>query len=377
MFVTPWYPDEERPNSGIFIRAQALALAKEHQVLVISTKVNYKKRAIFSYNVEETISDNLAEYRLEVMQSLPLYNQLNYLLAASHFAIGKAKTFKPDIIHASIGYPGAILGWMISRKLKTPFVFTEHTRPANNFRSLWHTLITRFGIGKASAVMVVSQKLALEIRQTFNISGEVVPNIVEVERFKDVNSSTENVWQLGFIGGMNTPVKGLDILLQAVSQIKTPFQLHICGAGALMNTYKKIAEELKIADCCIFYGFIDPSKMPTFFSRIQTLICSSRYETFNISLIEAMASGMPVISTRCGGPEDFVNESNGILCDAENPPQLKDAIVKVMEHLGEYDAESIRLSASRFQPAIVSKQIIAVYLKAIAVFSPTPREQAP
>jgi L-malate glycosyltransferase len=361
MFITPWYPDEARPNSGIFIRAQALALAQTHNVLVIAFKVNYNQRGLYSCHATRSKSDNLEEYRIEVAQSLPFYNQVNYLLITHNFAVEKAKAFRPDIIHASIGYPGGLLGWSVARKLSVPFVFTEHTKPENNFRSLWHKLTTRFAVQKAAAVMAVGGRLATEMHTQYQTEAIVIPNIVDIEKYEGVTPSTKDLWQLGFIGGMNTPVKGLDILLKACSTIGNPFELHICGAGVLMESYKRLADELGIGSRCIFYGFIHPSQMPTFFSKIHTLICSSRYETFNISLIEAMACGLPVVSTRCGGPEDFVNDRNGILCEPENPETLKDAIIALMTSRARFLPESLRSFAANFSSGVVAAKILGVY----------------
>jgi glycosyltransferase involved in cell wall biosynthesis len=367
LFLTPWYPDDERPNSGIFIRAQAQALARHNQVLVIAVKVNYKKKALQSSTHQVSTEGNLEENRLEVLQSLPLYNQFNFLLTAYNFAIHKGLLFKPDIVHASIGYPGALLGWFLARKLKTPFVFTEHTRPRNNFRSAWHKFATRFAVARATTVLAVSHSLAQELEKEFRKEAQVIPNIVDIEKYKRVTPSHESEWQLGFIGGMNTPVKGLDILLNAASLITKSFTLHICGTGGLIDSYKQLAEQLGIGAKCKFYGFIDPSEMPCFFERLHVLVCSSRYETFNVSLIEAMACGIPVVSTRCGGPEDFVNETNGILCESENPLSLKNAIEKVMTNPEQFQQQKIREFAAMYRPEVIASHLLQVYKNAIAI----------
>jgi L-malate glycosyltransferase len=365
MFVTPWYPDEERPNSGIFIRAQALALAQRNEVLVVAVKVNYAKRAFHRYHNTTTTSANLVEQRLEIFQSLPLYNQLNYLLIAYKFATREANKFNPDVIHASIGYPGAVLGWLLSRKIKVPFVFTEHTRPVNNFRSLWHKMSTRAAVQKAAVVMAVSQRLAADIQKEYASVATVIPNIVDVEKYTNVRPSNAEVWQWGFIGGMNTNVKGLDLLLDAVSKIKQPFHLHICGAGTLLESYKAQASQLGISSKCTFYGFIKPAQMPTFFQKIHALICSSRYETFNTSLVEAMACGMPVVSTRCGGPEDFVTEENGILCDKENVNALCAALESMLVEFSKFNDAKIKRIATAFSAESIVPKLEKVYLSVL------------
>ena len=78
--------------------------------------------------------------------------------------------------------------------------------------------------------------------------------------------------------------------------------------------------------------------------------------------MEAMAAGLPVIATRCGGPEDFVNEDNGVLVDVDNMGQLKDAIVYMYNHYMEYNNAIIKENASEmFSPGVISQQIMSVY----------------
>jgi glycosyltransferase involved in cell wall biosynthesis len=252
--------------------------------------------------------------------------------------------FNPDVIHASIGFPGAIWGWILSRLLGKPFVFTEHTRVNNNFRSFFHRVTTKFGISKARILMAVSQPLARELKTISLREVKVVPNIIDVRRFSGEKKKSPDtpVVDIGFLGGMNTPVKGLDILLNAVAGVHQPFRLHIGGTGKLEHEYRALAKELSLEEKCIFYGFINPDQVPGFMEKIDFLVCSSRYETFCVALVEAMASGLPVVSTRCGGPEDFVTEENGILCNREDVNALRNAINAMANAYGQFDAVRIR-----------------------------------
>ena len=364
--LTPWYPDDKSPNHGIFIQHQAKALQEHHQVAVISAKVDYSQRALHSYSLTEInrIGDP-PEFRLRVKQSLPGYNQLNQLFITIRQSYKIGKRFKPDVIHASIGYPTAFCGFVLSKLLKVPFVYTEHTRVINNFRSAFHRMITIAGIKRSRKVMTVSKSLAREVQPFSPAPVIVVPNIVAVDKFKNVKPSTNAIPQLGFLGGMDTSVKGLDILLKALSGIKSEFNLHIGGRGQFLEPYKKMAKELGLESRCIFHGFIQPDAIPEFMQRIDFYVCASRYETFCVSLVEAIASGRPVVSTRCGGPEDFVTEANGIMCDANDDRSLKNAIERMMVHFREYDTDAVRGTVARFAPQLVAKELEAVYAAAI------------
>jgi glycosyltransferase involved in cell wall biosynthesis len=362
LMVTPWYPDKLSFNSGAFIRSQAAALSGEHEVVVISAKVNYSKFGLCSFDSEKSFYGKVEEHRIIINRSLPVYNQLNYWFIMFWYSREVIRNFKPDIIHASIGYPGAFWGLLLKRLTGRPYILQEHTRVKNNFRSLFHKTLTKTGLRKADALVAVGRRLASELEALLNRNVAVIPNVVEVEKFQGLAPVKESGIQIGFLGGMNTPVKGFDILLKALAGIREDFVLHIGGAGTLENEYKKLAEDLGIATRCKFYGFIPYENIPAFMERLHFYVCSSRYETFCVSLVEAMAAGRPVISTRCGGPEDFVNELNGLLVANENTDALREGIQQMMHTCHDYNAEAIaKYAVDNFSKRSFLQKINSLY----------------
>lgn len=362
LLLTPWYPDQKSQNSGSFIRSQATAIASTHDVVVISSKINYAEFSVCKYHVKESLYNNVKEYRCLVNRSLPVYNQLNYLWCTILFTRKVINSFKPDIIHSSIGYPGGIWGFVVAVLSKKPFIFTEHTRVINNFRSVFHKALTLFGIKRADCCITVSTALATEIKLYINKPVQVVPNVVEVDRFTLLELPVRDELQIGFLGGMNTPVKGLDILLQALAKVEHKVMLHIGGTGVLEDHYKKLAVSLGLNGRCKFYGFIPYEEVPVFFRNVNFMVCSSRYETFNVTLGEAMASGLPVVSTRCGGPEDFVNDTNGILVEVDSVDKLADGINQMIRRIHTFDKKSIRkFAVANFSPQQYVLRISKIY----------------
>ncbi len=368
LVVTPWYPNERNPGAGVFIKSQVKALEINHTLSVISAEVDYSKFAFSSYSIEKKLNQKTSEYRIVVKRSFPIFNQLNYLFLIIRTSLQIAREFKPEIIHAHVGYPSAFWAWCLSVFLKVPFVVTEHTRPINNFRSYIHKWLTIFGLGRASVVMAVSNMLANELKQFIKRDIKVIPNIVETERFNGLPYPDSKVIQIGFLGTLNQPVKGLDILLKAIAELRNDFVLHVGGDGKLLPSYKALSKELSIEDKCKFYGFVLPSEVPEFMSRLHFFVCSSRSETFCVALAEALAAGRPVVSTRCGGPEDFVNDSNGILVDVEDCKSLQQGLEQMMLNFNGYDSALIsRDVTDRYGQAIILRRIIETYNEALSL----------
>ena len=126
-------------------------------------------------------------------------------------------------------------------------------------------------------------------------------------------SNHKSIRNIGFLGGLGNNNKGLDLLINALSRLeKNTYKMHIGGNGLLKEKYMRLAELSGVDQSCVFYGEIPRDKIAGFYSNLDLFVLPSRYETFGIVLIEAMACGIPVIATRCGGPEEIVSKGTGL-----------------------------------------------------------------
>lgn len=370
LFLTPWYPDDKNPHHGIFIRHQAVALSAEHEVWVISGKVDYSRRATSEVRVQYRQVGHVKETHVLVTQSLPVINQLHYFYQLYRIAKKTVAEFQPDIIHGSIGYAGGVWSYLVSKSTKVPYVMTEHTRITNNFRSFLHKQLTLFALKKASAVIVVSQSQVPLMKSYLKDTAiQVVNNIVDPAFFEHpiVPVSNQTV-QIGFIGSLNTDVKGLDVLLQAVSLLHLDYVLHIAGAGSKLEEYKRLSDELGVAANCRFYGFVNPKDVLAFYQQVHFMVSSSRYETFGVSNIEAMACGRPVVATDSGGPTEYISEQTGLLVPVNDSSSLAGAIKQMALGLSQYNPEAIRdFVFQRFSYSYFRKAMTEIYDQALAI----------
>lgn len=348
LFLTPWYPDEQNPNHGIFVRDQAVAVRKHHEVQLVTAKVDYTSFALLSFSVTTYNFKDVTEHHILIKKSLPVFNQLVFFIITIWQTMRIVRHFVPDVIHGNIGYPGAFWSWMVSRLVAKPYIITEHTsRFVNNFRSGAHKLFTIQFLKRASAIISVSNHSADEIFSFIGKRPIVIPNIIDFEKFNNVALNDNPVCQIGFLGSLNTDTKGLDVLLKAIAGIHDEFVLHIGGAGKRLNEYKSLAHRLGIGQKCVFHGFVSHNQVPPFMKQLHFFVSASRFESFGMVMVEAMACGLPVVATNSGGPSDFITPHNGILIEKENVKALQMAIEKMMASYTKFNAPAIREFALR------------------------------
>jgi L-malate glycosyltransferase len=150
--------------------------------------------------------------------------------------------------------------------------------------------------------------------------------------------------------------------------IEKNFTFSIGGDGVLADQYKIMAHDLGISERCKFHGNIQRDGIAVFYSDIDIFVLPSRYETFGVVLIEAMACGIPVVATRCGGPEDIITAATGILIEKDNPEALAGAIIKISESPNSFNNIVIRkYVADNFSEGIFVEKVTNLYKELISL----------
>lgn len=228
---------------------------------------------------------------------------------------------------------------------RIPVVATYHgmvdVSPNERFRQLKMWVMQR-GI---SRYISVSNKLAEKIAEKKLLDTsktQVIYNGIDTSlytaplengsfAFPDLPASSIIVGSLGNV----RPAKAYDNLINAAAQVlkKLP-HVHFVIAGhtkePLTQILKQQANELEIDDRIHFLGYC--ADTISFLHKIDIFVLSSSSEGFSIATIEAMASHKPIIATRCGGPEEIIdNGENGLLVDTNNPYLLSNAIINLAE----------------------------------------------
>jgi len=273
---------------------------------------------------------------------------------------------RPDIIHAHFGETAAYTTGVI-RKEHLPLLLTEHSSRLNSpspQRELHKRLRPVYDM--AEKIIAVSNALACNIEKWYGRKPAVVPNMVDLKLFLHGDRSLSDHMTFRFVTCSNlVTTKGHDFLLRAFSAIlleHSNCSLTIWGDGVERKRLEGLAEFLGCAGNVTFKGRADRRTIAADYHTADAFILASKTETFGIVFIEAMAAGLPVIATACGGPEDFVNDRNGILVPVNDSEALENAMLEMISNIRKYDRNKIAMeTANRFSPQTIAGQLIATY----------------
>ena len=168
------------------------------------------------------------------------------------------------------------------------------------------------------------------------------------------------------------PNKRIDLLLRAFAEAfadRIGVALEVIGDGGERGRLQQLARELDIAEQVRFAGRLSRVEVREAMWRAHGLVSSSDHETFGVAIIEAMATGIPVVATRSGGPGDFVTRSVGYLVEPGSVAALARAMRELYENHAHWFAASqdIRAACERgFGERAVVEQLLACYQRAMA-----------
>ena len=381
LFLPSWYPSRVHPVSGIFIKRHAQAVSKYCDVAVLYIR-SIKDLKGKTYDVEYCEEDGIPTVRVyyKRVNSNPLFQPIEFARYIKSAYLGlkiiKEKFGRPDIVHVNVVFPAGILALILKLLKKIPYIVSEHTsiylfadsRYKNS--SLIMKLITYLIIKNSQVVTTVSTALK-EAMLGHRLSNRyyVIPNVVEIDIKqiipKNIKKQKKKIVHISLLNDKEKNVSGILNALHSIIQDKrrNDFELHIIGDGVDRQKLEDLAKKLNLLNSYVFFwGMKKPEEVYRFLQISDFLITNSNFETFSVATAEAIACGIPVIATKCGGPEDFVTEEVGILIEPGNQKQLEEAILYMLDNCDKYDKKKlIEYAKSRFSYEVVGKQFYDLY----------------
>jgi glycosyltransferase involved in cell wall biosynthesis len=164
-------------------------------------------------------------------------------------------------------------------------------------------------------------------------------------------------------------LKGVDVLLRAFVEVSRRIpeaELELGGDGPDRKKLERLSRSLELGSRVKFLGTLSRDEVRQAMWRSHILALASFYETFGVVLIEAMATGLPVVATQCGGPEETVRPESGRLVPVRDADALAGAIVEVHDHWEQFEPARIRACAEqRFGGIAIASRLKALYEKVL------------
>lgn len=379
LVLAGWYPNEDSPLMGVFIQDQARALDSQCEVSLLYVHIGqHRRRPTVSYEagvmvvrcwVQTPVSGPGRIRNLRILLSRTLLYGLAVLRG---YALVRRRWGRPEIIHAHILELGGFGAWVLSKATRLPYVITEHAAgfvPEDG--GFWRDAgrivrwLSRAAARRAVAVIAVSTFQAHAMRDAgISAAFLVVPNVVRplgpVEPLP--GGPCKHICHVSLMLDRSKDISGLLAAVSLLLGTRADFHLDLVGDGPDRERLEARASELRVSDHVTFHGRVAPSDLGGFYSRAAFSVVSSRYETFCVAAAEALSCGRPVVSTRCGGPEDFVRTEVGLLVDRESPQALARGMDWMLDHYAGYDAALVAQYAERrFSSAAVTGHLLALY----------------
>lgn len=380
LIIPSAFPGPYNPYAGIFYQEMALALHHSGvKIGVIAPDIRPVK-SVFSLNQWKEFGH---EYAYELLPGLMVCRKtaINLLPFRKHFNKWVFNHYaeklyvqyvercgNPDLVHA---HTTLWAGWatlQISRKHQIPYVITEHSSAfLKNSLSKTEIQLHRQVYGSAKKICAVSKAISKAMKQKAGFESIMIPNFIYMKNYR-VQKKPMTPQKIFSIGNLLKD-KGFGDLLHAFSrmlEVDNRLQLVIIGQGPEKANLLHLSQKLGVMGQVEFTGALSPEQTREKLSQAHIYVSASHFETFGVSIVEAMACGIPVVATRCGGPEETVVHQVGILCDKQSPQSLFEAILYVYKNYSQYSPEQIRayVEANYSSDAVIQRQV-NIYHQAI------------
>ena len=381
VIIPAFFQTKSRKTLGSFFLEQARALQKKGHKVTILYCDTYSIKCVkdwFAYNEEKSeIIEGIQIYRNRCF--CPLKHGIEGHREA--FAQGIQKLYdqymqenRPDIIHAHCSVWAGYAAMKLSEQIGIPYVVTEHATLFQLHRdeiSEKNDKVIRKIFQKAARVICVSGTFA-KLIESYRPDIDVVGNVVNCDAFVPrVDSEKHRGIRFLTVCYMEEEAqlykKGIDILIQAWTEVVkkyTDVKLVIGGGGSAKTKVEQWVEEHDISKYVEFTGALDRKQVIQEMQSCDCFVLPSRYETFGVVYIEAMACGKPVIAVANGGPDDFVKPFNGLLIKL-GAEELVQAVYEMIGHLTRgnyYQEEKIsNYIKSKFSYEAIAEQLEAIY----------------
>lgn len=365
--LTTSYPLHPGSSAGVFVQSLYRGLSAHCSIDVVCPAGIDEKPAVLADDTGADIRIHATRYaprkwRTLAQQSGGVISSVRHapwrvgllpiMLGAMFWRCLKAAG-RADLIHANWAVCGVVAG-VAGRLRGKPVITTlRGSDVARAGRSQLDRLILKLALRYSRLVICVSEAMAEQLRQQHpERAGDIHACLNGVdEKFLAIQrpASSANPLRILAVGNL-IRLKGFDVLINALARARHGAQMRVCvvGGGPEREALAALAESLGVGARFELAGSVPVEQMPVRFSAADVFVLSSRSEGRPNVVVEALASGLPVISTDLGGVKGMVNDGDdGWLVPVDDPIALATALDIAFEDRAELRrrGERARLTA--------------------------------
>lgn len=347
------YPSRENPAYGVFVHETIRGISQlGHEIVVISPR---KFHPLKKSSAEDLIDDIRVLYpEYCSFSNIKIPGGLNTLRLNSFFLLRKItnlfpsiiEQFKPDLCYAHFLYNSGNAAFEFYSYTKVPYILSLGESNIDKY-NVYDKKRTIQIFSHAKAIITVTHLLKQKIIDNWSVLPEKIyhiPNGIDPEKFLPINkvwareqlNLPQKVPILIFVGHFNHR-KGPDRVLKAVLQHNLDVKLIFLGKGFIPLESEKI----------LYKGIVDHSQLPLYLSSSDIFVLPTLAEGMPNAILEAIACGLPIISSDLSFNHEFLNEECSVLIDPKNVDELGRTIRKLVNDeklLSKMSKASVELS---------------------------------
>ncbi|HKK79919.1 MAG TPA: glycosyltransferase [Phaeodactylibacter sp.] len=370
LVIPSWYYTTDNPISGIFFKEQAKALADTGQLQVVLMYGKFDWKESLGMNMQTDQKDGFLAIRGNGWAPPKVTSVGIKLWLKKYLSLveeGFEKAGKPDVVHAHSWVAG-LVAKAIKARYGIPYVLTEHLSSVNEARlSLRQQRLASRAYRAADGLTAVSHHMA---RQVESLAGGhevlVIPNSVDTDFFYPKDQVRLPPRVLLSIGDPWYK-KGHDITIKALAVLKSRGYYMELWLGDKIPGRAALEKEicnLGLQEQVKFLGLLSREEVRQVMHKASIYISASRVEPFGVTMIEALACGIPVIATRTAGGIDIIGDQKelGQLVDIGRETELANAVAEMVAHFDGYSPCLLHNKAKdRFSRRAIASSTIDVY----------------
>ena len=357
-------------GGGAYACRNILKQFAEHKDITVDVIISHAE----TKTVTEKFADNITLYKVGLnkkdIQRWKRTELIAWIIKAYKLQKHLISENDYDLAHAFFGFPAGILTWRTSAKVPYIISLRGSDVPGINvrfsldykilgpiFKRIWKT---------SSALYACSHGLrqrALNFAPHANIG--VIPNGVELDRFTPRESGLDKESLKLLTVGRLSSSKRIDLLIEAVQIIRNKIPdvtMTIAGSGGLYKKLDQLVKNENLQNHIKMPGTVDAENMPGLYRQHDIFVTATAQEGMSNAMLEAMASGLPVITTRCEGVEELIAD-NGIIVEQPNSKAIAEAINQAVRDEQGYKAMCLaaRKKAEQFTWEKAAEQYLKIY----------------